>query len=585
MPKLARYCAVALMLLSPFFLAAADQQVASCYRLGLQDPPKWITSGAAWDEENQRLLVVDPVKDSVVSYDILSYNILGQQQTIPNPLLGKRETISSLSPELRPVKIARSNDGFLLELADGSMLSLDRHLAVTGQSLATKLSSIKASFYQWAPAALGKFTAFAAIPHEEGTQYGFFQAQGNSGLQLLLPADDHEKDFFLLGYPYIASTADDTFILSMAKYPAIYRVSNGKAEKLPNALPSKYATRPDFKTFMTGPRSAPAHYAELETFSIPAGLYIQDGYLYLLTREPGGGGKTTWWLYQIDPTGAGSVLGRVRLPTSANAHHLTIIPTPNRGWMIIERGKVELDPSQQHQTQNVGPVVVISNAAIRSLSVPTSCPEGGGILWANQNHSKALFVPEALLASRMMVPVDLSSQKNFDLRLSGESKSTPPCDFLEPSMGQGTLPEASDLKALVNSSRVAVVGKIVSTEPGWDARLKRVVTKVNLEVTHPLKGRLKAGSKIAFLSPGGSMLLANKRICTLPRRGFYQPRIGDEVVVSAEPSITNPRLLESPYVFPLSGGKVQPEPYPALISEQKPLSLNKLLDLSNNGTL
>jgi hypothetical protein len=580
MPRLAHYYAVTLLLLLPCSLAAADQasadqKAASCYRLDLQDPPRWITSSAAWDRENQRLLMVDPVKDRVVSYN----------------LLGERGTIANLRFDLRPVKIARSDDGFLLELADGSMLSLDRRLAVTGQKLAVKLAgeaeksgadAPKISLYQWSSAAPGSFTAFAAVVREKA-QYGFFQARGNAGLQLLLPADERQKDFFLLGTPYLASTAGETFFLSMARHPALYRVSDGKAEKLTNALPPQYATRPDFRTpRMTGPRTAVPRFKELETFSIPAGLYAQDGLLYLLAREPAAGGKTTWWLYRIDPAGDGSVSGRVRLPTNAN--HLTVIPTPDRGWMLIERGRVGLDQSGQYQTQKVGPVVVISNAAIRALSVPASCPAGGGILWANQTHSKALFIPGPLVASRMILPVDLSSQNHLDLRLAREPKSASPCDLLEPSTGQGTLPDATGLEELVTSSEVAVVGRIVSTEPGWDARLRRVVTKVNLEVTRPIKGTLKAGSKIDFLSPGGSMLLAGKSICTSPRRGFYQPRVGDEILVSAEPSAADSRLLESPYVFPLREGKVQPEPYPALLAKEKPISLNALLDSSNNGT-
>lgn len=571
-PRSARYYAVALLLTScP--LAAADRQVASCYRLDLQDPPKWITSGAAWDSENQRLLMVDPVSDRVVSYN----------------LLGERDTIPSLSSQLHPVKIARASDGFLLELADGAMLNLDRRLAVTDRKFAVKLppAAAKTSLFQWSSSAPNSLTAFAAVSGkvEDETRYGFFGAQGNSGLRLLLPADKHQKDFFLLGYPYIASTAGETFFLSMAKHPALYRVKNGKAEKLIDALPREYAVRPDFSTpKMTGAPSAVARLAELETFSIPAGLYAQDGYLYLLAREPASSGKTTWWLYQIDPAGSGSVLGRVRLPT--NAHHLTVIPTPDRGWMLIERGRAGLDSSRPpNQVQTVGPVVVVSNAAIRSLTILASCPMGGGILWANQAHSKALYIPEALVASRMILPVDLSSQNHLDLRLTGtSSKSAPPCDFLEQSMGQGTLPDASRLEDLVTSSRVAVVGRIVSTEPGWDARLRRVVTKVDIEVKLPIKGALNIGSQVDFLSPGGSMLLAGKSVCTLPRSGFYQPRVGDEVVVSAEPSAADSRLLESPYVFPLREGKIQPEPYPALLSQQKPIALSQLVGLSSNGT-
>jgi len=69
---------------------------------------------------------------------------------------------------------------------------------------------------------------------------------------------------------------------------------------------------------------------------------------------------------------------------------LTVIPTPDRGWMLVERGKVGFDPVQRRQTQKVGPVVVVSNAAIQafqSLSSPNSRPPGGGILWADQGRS------------------------------------------------------------------------------------------------------------------------------------------------------------------------------------------------------
>jgi hypothetical protein len=145
-------------------------------------------------------------------------------------------------------------------------------------------------------------------------------------------------------------------------------------------------------------------------------------------------------------------------------------------------------------------------------------------------------------------------------------------------MGQGTLPDASRLEELVASSPVAVAGKIVSVEPGWDARLRRVVTKVSLKVSRSLKGSLMVGSQVDFLSPGGSMKVAGKRVCTSPRKEFYQPKVGDKVLVSAERSSVNRSLLEIPYVFPLSADdNVQPEPYPALTVEQKPVPLSELL--------
>lgn len=554
----------ALFLVSLCPLVAADQQAVSCYRLDLQGPPTWISSGATWDKERQRFLVVDPVSDQVVAYN----------------LQGERQTISQLDRGLRPVKIARSSDGFVVEVANGSMLSFDRRFAMTGGRNNAKLSPPDdASLYQWVSDGSGGLVAFAAVGRGNA-QHGFFRVQKNSKLQLLLEAEDElQKNFYLLGYPYIADLAGETFFVSMSARPALYRVRNGKAEKL-NDLPGKYGIRPQLRTSMTGAPSAVLRFAELETFSMPAGLYAaQDGFLYLLTREPAGEGKTKWLLHQIEAK-TGNFLGWVRLPTSAN--HLTVIPTPDRGWLFIEKGKVVLTADKKHHANDkLGPLVVISNDAIRSLSPVTSCPVGGGIIWADEKHRRPLFIPQALLASGMALPLKFSLQDHLDLRLLGRPRGASTCDYLEPSIGQGTLPDASDLKDLVTSSPVAVVGKIVRTEPGWDVRLRHVVTKVHLEVTVPLKGTFTIGSKIDFLSPGGSMRLADKDLCTTPRKEFYQPRVGDEVVVSAEPSVANPRLLESPYVFPLSEGKVQPEPYPDLLPEQKPILLSTLLASAN----
>ena len=173
-------------------------------------------------------------------------------------------------------------------------------------------------------------------------------------------------DFYLVGYSYLATLGDDVYFVLMDKHPAIYRVSPGstKLEKL-KSFPAEYQVLPDFRTPPArGPKSAPARFAELETFSMPAGLYSQDGMLYLLTRKPDGKAQTAWWLYKIDPR-KDEVVGRVKLPTTAN--HLTLVPT-EESWFAIERGPVE---AQQHQ--QIRSMVAIPSAAISSLLVPATC--------------------------------------------------------------------------------------------------------------------------------------------------------------------------------------------------------------------
>ena len=92
--------------------------------------------------------------------------------------------------------------------------------------------------------------------------------------------------------------------------------------------------------------------------------------LYLLVRKPerkGGVAEAAWYLYKIDPTGQGKVLGSMKLPTSSE--HLTIATSADK-WFLIERG-----PVRERQQQDIANLVVIDSSVISRLSpLPDSCP-------------------------------------------------------------------------------------------------------------------------------------------------------------------------------------------------------------------
>jgi len=297
---------------------------------------------------------------------LVSYDSEGGSQIVPPPRL-------SSAKDFLPARIAKTEGGFLLEMVDGNLVSLGKQLQVVRENALMQKGlpgEHVGSFYQWTVAG-DKIVGFGTLAKtDQDFELGFLRTslQPAGKVETLKPFG--HGDFYLIGYSYLATLGDDVYFVLMDKHPAIYRVSPGSpnVEKL-KSFPDEYRVLPDFRSPPPkGPKSAPARFAELETFSMPAGLYAQNGMLYLLTRKPEGPARTAWWLYKIDPR-RDVIVGRTKLPTSAN--HLLVVPTAE-SWFAIERGRVE-----ENQRQQIRSMVVIPTPAISSLSVPATCSSPG----------------------------------------------------------------------------------------------------------------------------------------------------------------------------------------------------------------
>jgi len=344
--------------LSRVAVAASDGD--RCYRVTLDHRPHWISAAVA---DSSGVFVVDSWgKDGE---RLLSYSAHGKATGLPS-VSGYNES------EFVPLKIARTGTaGYLLQLADGTTLLLDDHLRLADRepALQEKSEGRKiGSLYQFTTTGEAVVAYGSLLPEAHRFELGFFRAPLRSGagekLMMLEPFD--EPDFYVISSPYLAAIDDDTYFVRMSKHPAIYHVSpTGQEITRLTAFPPECRVRPDFKTHMTGPKTAPAHFAELETFTVPAGLYSQGGMLFLLVRSPEAKGGTAWWLYEIDPR-SDKILGRVRLPTSSN--HVSLAPSET-SWYLFERG-----PVGENQRQEIATMVVLRSSAVAALSLPASCP-------------------------------------------------------------------------------------------------------------------------------------------------------------------------------------------------------------------
>lgn len=333
---------------------------STCFSVPIKEKPRWI-SGAVLSENPTRLIVVDPVQNK-----LFAYSPSGKRESPPSPKLRQKFEPTTLS------KVGANE--FLLEQADGSLIRINKTLATEGPAFFPQSNKVSGdyevgSFFQWQPVGgdKGTIVAYGSLIKGDRIDQGFFRVslRGKQAPEMLTPLKD--KALYVLGNPYIATIGDTAYYLAMEKQPAIYRAQSGRpAEKL-DALPDSLRNRPDFKTPFTGPTTAEAHFAELETFTVASGLYAQNELLYVLGRRPEGNGRTAWFLYAIDPKQdkiVGPTTG-LRLPTTAN--HLTVVPS-DKMWFVIERSRVGA-----RQSQDIGPMLMIPNEAIKAGQLPSFC--------------------------------------------------------------------------------------------------------------------------------------------------------------------------------------------------------------------
>jgi len=322
----------------------------ACSRSTLTDPLGWMGT-AVWFAHSAEIVAVNPYANKLVAIS-------------PNGVVrteNRSQTLSAFQ-EFLPARLEYFQDGYLLASTASEVAAIDGkyyarvakgNFKENSDGTATDIRSIRDMVV------LGSdLVAFGSIgaeqkpdarPDNPGFTLGFFHARierlpkkplSFKNAKIFLPLEDQR--YYLLGHRYITATADGIFFVSMGKEAAkLYQYLPSGQLRLLTALPATYSSLRPLKSNFTGPLAAEAVFDEIETLRLPAGLYGQGRFIYLLTREPdpqAGLGKraTIWLLHQIDPRND-KLLGSIRLPTTAN--HLTIVPSPST-WYIFEKGRV-----------------------------------------------------------------------------------------------------------------------------------------------------------------------------------------------------------------------------------------------------
>ncbi len=326
---------------------------ATCYRVGLEEAPSWLSSAASL-EDRPGVVLVDVLRDKLVAYDPS-----GRVLKLPEiPVQSGRP--------VRPTEISATNHtGYLLEIVDGVLVRLDKQLHTIGKPFVLRNTNEEGYRVGWmnqwkvAGSSLVAYGALVKTPEEIAS--GFFRVSLAEGRpEMLMPLED--AAFYLHGDSYIATIGSTSYFVAMTKHPAIYKIAaRAMPEKL-SAFPHELSVRPELKTRLEGPRSAIQRFAELQTLTYAAGLYAQGAMLYLLGRQ-----KDGWYLYAIDPDKDRLAAQGVHLPTSAI--QLGVVPTPT-GWYFVERGAVRQDHRQEIRSM----LAVDSSSPSDLATLPHACP-------------------------------------------------------------------------------------------------------------------------------------------------------------------------------------------------------------------
>lgn len=331
----------------PVAAAALATPGSGCFRVPLEASPAWVNS-LAWDAEERRVLMADPLSNTLKIYDEAGHLV----RRLHNPVLRP----SGTSLELTNLDSV-ADGSFLLKLRGTEFVEFDLEDGGIVASRSFELrsstepgtSGLVRAIYLWEEGA-GSLVAYGSVADPEsdrGFQMGFFTVPlDKDGVVSSFLPFDHEK-YYSIGLDYLAVVGQHAYVLAMEKSPEIWRLplsGAGEVEKLA-VFPADFSPRPDLETEVTGPASVRPVFSEIEHLRFPVGMYSQGDHLYLLVREPTGSGNasSSWSVFKIF-VGASEgreaeVVGRFRVPVSPATKHVDMLWTDEQIF-VLEKGPV-----------------------------------------------------------------------------------------------------------------------------------------------------------------------------------------------------------------------------------------------------
>lgn len=216
----------------------------------------------------------------------------------------------------------------------------------------------------------------------------------------------------------------------------------------------------------------------------------------------------------------------------------------------------------------------------------------GKILWANKEKQRAMFIPQSLLQRPLdELPLDESSLRGLEHRLEVQrhpelfpedlpAGRVAKCRQRSTPSSMGSASKTMDLATLLVGKDVVWIGTIVDLESGVDPRLVAAVEAAYVRLDEIV--RLRPGARapssqwpMVKMFGGARVSIGGTVLCDEELPGFYQPRVGDRLLLGGTVLPEEPRVFQGE-VFPLEGNTVRLQPFSFLEPDSGPRDLGAL---------
>jgi hypothetical protein len=324
-------------------------------RLTLDRRPAWAVS-AAWESGERHLLIVDVKNGSILRFDLNGHldetiefkagngpAFIYRQKDGGYLIKDARTRVSWLGEDLASNREAdlrdSSNKQILLDSVFG-LSPIDDNMLIFGDIKTSSQGDSEKKDWMWKSALVrtrpGRASCVETIHSME--------------------TNDPARNFYLLGYPLLATASNKGYALIMSDKPYILEAGFGVRRLV--AFPPMHG-RPVLPEHITKDNVVDA-YNSIAKSKTAVGLIGWKDSLFVLARQPGRAQATQWQLWKVDPARDVIVNRPIVLPT--NAQHIILVPG-NRYWAIVEKGRV-LAP----QVQEVSSVVLVPSSSLLTTS-------------------------------------------------------------------------------------------------------------------------------------------------------------------------------------------------------------------------
>lgn len=217
--------------------------------------------------------------------------------------------------------------------------------------------------------------------------------------------------------------------------------------------------------------------------------------------------------------------------------------------------------------------------------------EEPGLIWMDTSRERAIFISEEKLNGQSLEKISNLRSLEMSLKIRQQpgvygymfpGGIVPECeDRIRQRGPQGSAPEPKALPRLILERPNVFIGTVEEVVPGWDAWGSHVSVMALVKVEEPLvreghDNLLRKDALVKILFPGGRLTIDGTEICHKVEKNFYRPRHGDRLLVTGILWEQNPTFFAQSYIFPITGTKIQTQPYRELRLDAKPADLLEL---------